>query len=609
VSSAIVSDRDQFLEALVGRDLARATALYGGPFFPEFGSPGAVEFEHWVEAERERLRILFFQAAEATVRAALDRSQARDVLDLAQRIRTEAPDSEAAARLLLEVHLALHDRPAAAVEAERVSQMLAEHGRRPELATTRLLRLVHEGQPGDLPEPDTSVAGELVGREREFHLLVRAWRAVAGQSARLIHIEGRAGIGKTRLLREAADRILALGGRLVMIRAEPGERALPSAFAADLARGLAALPGAMGVSARTASLLVGLHPGLGSVYPGAIPESGVPSQLPQRALALGDLLAAVSDDAPVALLLDDVHWMDQESAQIVGAVLARLQNNSLLVVTAGRPGPTAFVGDADRMLLAPLGLADTQALLASIAAFPSAASGRRLAAAVHQATGGSPLLILEALQLALEQGRLQRSDGAWSLPDEEGLQTWLATLRPVEGRLESLSTPARQLLLTLAATGAPLAQAELMVALGSGLVSANTITELERRGYLAVREDRWNLAHDEVGAAVVRLASDAERKQAHAALGRALLDAGVQDPRKARRAARHLLLGRADADLSRLFRLWVQTARDRGDWGSVAALGRELLGELWTAETAERLARDLPWVVRFPVVGRLFLHR
>ena len=610
VTTAVTSDREEFLEAISRGDPARATGLYGGAFFPEFGSPGAVEFEHWAEAERERLRILFLQAAEGAIRAGLDRAQAREVLDLALRVRGEAPDSESASRLLLEVYLATRDRHGAAIEADRIAGRLREEGRRPEPATARILQLVREGSIPEPPESETGIHAELVGREREFHLLLRAWHSVARGLARYVHVEGKAGIGKTRLLDEVADRIQTLGGRVVRARGKPGERTLDFAFAADLARELAELPGAKGVSARSASLLVGLHPALGSIFPGAAAEPGDPERLQQRALAFGDLVTAVSENGRIALLLDDVHWVDSFSAQLLGAALARLSDASALVLTAGRPGSAAGLGgrEGERVLLSPLPLAETESLLASIAAFPTPASGRRFAVAVHQATSGSPLLILETIQLALEHGRLERLAGSWRMPDEDSLITWLPTLRPVEERLGSLSTPARRLLLTLAATGAPLAQGDLEGALGSGIVSTDTVADLERRGYLAVRENRWDLAHDEVGDAIVRLASAGERERAHAALGRALLERGIQEARQARRAARHLVMGRADSDLARLFRAWVLIARRRGEWASAAALARELLGELSSPAAVTILVRELPWVLRYPTIGRVLLR-
>lgn len=599
-------DRDAFLE-MVGRgDLTSAVALYRGPFFPEFGSPGAAEFEHWVEAERERLRILFLQGVDTVVRAGLDRGQPREVLALVQRAVAEAPESESASRLLLEVHLAARDPAGAALEAARISRVLGTEGRRPEPATARLIGRITEEKPGEPADPDPMLEPELVGREREFHRLLRAWHTAAGGRGVVLRVEGRAGVGKTRLLREVVARIEMLGGRTVMVRARPGERDVAFALAADLALALAQLPGARGISPRAAEWLVGLHPGLGSVFPAVGPAPSAPDRLHQVALAMGELAAAVSDDGPVAVLIDDMHWADEASVRVAGLVAPRLRDAAALLVTAGRPGGnTAPGGEVERILLAPLTLSDVEALLAGIAAFMEPSLGRRLAAGIHAASGGLPMFVLETLHLASEQGLVTRVEGAWSVTDPDGVTRWLESLRPVEGRLASLSTPARQVLLTLAATGAPVAPGDIAAAVGTGNLSPATIAELERRGYLALRDDRWDLAHDEIGETVVRLASEQDRVQAHAALGRALLRHGPDHTRHVRRAARHLVLGQAEDDLARLFRRWVQDARARGDLAPARSLAGEMLGGAGGPDVVKRLIRALPWHLRFPVMGVL----
>jgi len=603
LARSVASDRDDFLDAIARNDPAAAVAIYGGPFFSEFGSPGAAEFEHWADAERARLAIMFLRAAEAAVRDALDRGRGRDMIELGRRVQAEAPDSELGARLVLEVLLAAREEAAAAAEADRIIRWLAEAGRTPEPATSRLLRFAREGSESEPPESD-GLTPELIGREREFHVLLSAWRDVVRGRVRSFHVEGGAGLGKTRLLQEVAGRIQTLGGRVVQVGARPGERLLAFSFAADVAKALGSLPGAKGIGARTAALLVGLHPELGSAFPGIEPATGEPDQAQQRALALGDLLAAVSAEAAIALMLDDVHWADAASAQVVGAAIARLGSEPVLTVTAGRPGRSGVAGgDVPRLLLKPLTLSDTEGLLATLGTFPDPAAGRRLAAIVHRVSGGSPLLMLEGLALALEQGRLSRGGGVWQLPDGDALTVWFASLDPVEERLRSLSAPARDLLLTLAATGAPLALGDIERAIGTGVLSQDTIAELERRGYVAARGEQWDLAHDKVGEAVVRLAGEPERQRAHAALGRALLARGAGDTRVSQRAARHLVEGDAGADLARLFRDRVTAARERGDWASASRLARELLGDLATPRRVRLLNSSLPWVVRFPILG------
>lgn len=64
LNSGITSDVGEFQEALAGNDLARAAALYTGPFLEGFYLAGVPEFERWVEEERARLHRSALQAFE-----------------------------------------------------------------------------------------------------------------------------------------------------------------------------------------------------------------------------------------------------------------------------------------------------------------------------------------------------------------------------------------------------------------------------------------------------------------------------------------------------------------------------------------------------------------
>ena len=602
VAIALDCDRESFLSAIEALDFSSAIELYVGPFFPNDATVGGAGFEHWADAERERLHATFLKAGENLVRQALDRAQPGKVVALTQRLCGEAPGIERVRRLLIEVLYANRDQPAALLEADRLLEDLREEGRSPDSLTAGLIRLVREGAPDtDGGRESAGIAAALIGRDREFNTVISEWRSASSGPSRQVHVEGRAGIGKTRLLDELALRLRALGGRVICLRARAGDRSLPGAFTADLVRELCELPGARAIAPQSAAVLVGLHPAIGALFSNAGTEASTEEPAARRALAIADLVSAVAEEAPVAILVDDVHWMDEESRKIVEAVPGRLASARVLWLTAGRPGAAPKTLDADSkvLLLAPLSLADTEELLSGVASFQDTGLGRRVSAGLHRATGGSPLFILESIQLALDEGRLMRVDGTWKVPDVEGLVAWLGERNALEARLGSLSTTARRLLLTLAATGVALRPADIERAAQSGVLSGDTFAELERRGYVAPKGGRWDLAHDEIGEALLRAATPAEQQAAHAALGRALAERWDGDPTVARRSARHLVEGDAQADLARLFREWVKTSRDRGDWVDATRLGKELLGDLATPARTASLVGALPKGLRW----------
>ncbi len=199
---------------------------------------------------------------------------------------------------------------------------------------------------------------DIVGRARELTELEAHLRAVARGPGRCVALVGEPGAGKSRLLAEFRAR--AGWQRVITGGGTEYEADVPYAIFAD-ALGedvFAASPGGLGAERHR------LH----------------------RAVAAR--LARLADRPPLLLLLDDVHWADRASLELI-AHLARRPVAQVLLVLAYRPAQLHFrVPEAARVTLAPLTRADAEPLLAGV---PSARRD-----AVYEASGGNPLF-LEAL--------------------------------------------------------------------------------------------------------------------------------------------------------------------------------------------------------------------
>jgi hypothetical protein len=573
--------------------------IYRGHFLPDFAVPGGLEFEHWADAERTRLRLMFLRAAESVVRASLSTGHVRDARELAIRVRDGNLQSEAAWRLHLETLVAGHDIVGALAEAERLLTVLRQDGRTPDPATRALLRAIQQ-DPEQVAAPATGLAAELVGREREFAAIVEAWDTARGGRTMRLHVTAPAGLGKTRLLLDVQARIAASGGHCVYARANPGERAVPFAFAAELAAGLAQLGGAKGISPASASALVALNPALSSVYSqpadGAVDDEAAR----RRTLALTELVRALAEDAPLAVLVDDLHWVDLPSRHALDAVAGRLGPERVLLVTAARAVPgVEQPREAPLVPLLPLSLEQVTALLVSLAALRDDLP-EGFAQLVLDASGGSPLLALESLQAAIDAGLLELHDGAWRSPDSKALAERLSHGSAVRDRVALLERNLGWLLLLLATGGVPVSSDALAAAAGRSPEAVNAdLLDLERRGFVQRVVDGWEPAHDAIGEAATAQASPEARRAAAAALGGAL----VRDPDPPRhlvaRAAQLLAQGDEPA-LHELFRRWVQVRRRGGDRRRPAALAGDLLGEGGSART-RALERSLPLHIRLGI--------
>ena len=237
--------------------------------------------------------------------------------------------------------------------------------------------------------------------ERDAELAVIAERLAAAREGTgcLLMVEGPAGIGKTRLVREACDRARALGMTVLTARAGELERGLPY----GVVRGLFEKPVVRAPAGERNALLAGAA-GLAAPVLGVAAGEGrglLPDSAAFAALhGLYWLTANLAERAPLLLAVDDAHWADEASLRFLIYLLRRIEALPILVVVAARPAePGAeeallepLRNDPLTRLLHPAPLSETAASLIVRAAFSPQAVAE-LCRACRDATGGNPLLL------------------------------------------------------------------------------------------------------------------------------------------------------------------------------------------------------------------------
>src|SRR5262245_20198421 len=195
----------------------------------------------------------------------------------------------------------------------------------------------------DLSSPErgrhmAAVADHLVGRADELGSLEEALDELDRSGSGAIELLGEAGIGKTRLLRELTA-LAELRGQLVLSgSASELERDLPfSVFVDALDEYLERLaPG------RFAILDHDVQSELAHVFPAlsALATAGDVALQHERYRshrAVRALLEQLAETRPLVLVLDDVHWADSASIELLGALLRRPPAASVLIALARRP--------------------------------------------------------------------------------------------------------------------------------------------------------------------------------------------------------------------------------------------------------------------------------
>jgi len=403
-----------------------------------------------------------------------------------------------------------------------------------------------------------------VGRDRELARVRELLEAVRGGLTGALVVEGEAGIGKTTLLAAAEE--LAEGFTCLWARGVESEAALGHAALLELITPvrdrLADVPEAQ---AEALAAALGWGP---TVAPG---------DRYLVAAATLSLLAAVAESTPLLVLVDDLHWVDQESAAALLFAARRLRRDAVAFLFAVRTGSAAAVPLAGlpRLSLAGLAPAEAAGLLPGRLTDP-------VAAQLVERTRGNPLALAEVAS-RLTPAQLV---GAAPLPDQLPVGAHLELV--YEALLTGLSAPAWRGVL-LCAAGPEGANAGLVGALDQGgLDTGAALDEAEERGILVRDGGRVAFRHPLLRSAAWRLATPAQRRAAHLALAGALGG-------EAARAARtwHLAepaAGRDDALASELVAVAEQDRTRRGFAAASAALERAALLTTDPGRAAERLA-------------------
>ena len=180
------------------------------------------------------------------------------------------------------------------------------------------------------------VSPVLAGRAGELAVLTEAFDAAAGGKPATVLVGGEAGGGKSRLTAEFAarvqDRAVVLAGGCVELAAG----GLPYAPFAAALRELVRARGAAEVAAllpgQTAGELALLLPGFGAPPPGRDPQTAR-ARLFELLLALAEALAA---ERPLVLVVEDVHWADRETCDLLSFLVRNLRDAAVLIVVTFR---------------------------------------------------------------------------------------------------------------------------------------------------------------------------------------------------------------------------------------------------------------------------------
>jgi len=566
--------------------LERALGLWRGQAYGDFAG---AEF---AQAEVRRLEDLRANAQAAHARALVEVGRPLEAIPVLRRLLEEEPLGEELTRVLM---LALYasGRQVEALAAYReLAARLRELGLQPGERLRELERRILEQDPGLAAhhEPAAPVAAlgrpAPVGREQELARLRAALAAVAAGRRTGVLVHGEPGVGKSTLVDAFLLEAATPGGAVAGVgqclgHRGPGEPYMPVLEAlGELARGPQADAVRAALAQRAPTWLVEL--------PWLLDETPEPEAVRHRAQGatrarmlreMLEALDAISAAAPVVLVLEDLHWADDSTLDLLDAVLRRRDPARLLVLGTFRPagehGEPAVAALAHDLCVRgvaeslPVGRLPDAAVEAYLRRrFPAGGLPDGLAAVLSRRAGGNPLFMRNLVDYWLADGALVPAGGGVRLARgpaglEEGVPPTLHA--HIRDQLDALDPDDADLLKAASVAGRRFSIATLAAASGRDADAVELrCGELARGTRLVERTpDGHAFQHDLHREVLYGLLPADARARLHARVGEHLAETAGDVPERAAELGFHFLAGRDAERAVRFLRLAAERAFTR----------------------------------------------
>jgi len=510
-------------------------------------------FDEWADATRATLLRRFSDVLTTVTREALATRQWRDAARYAERWVAIAPLSASANAARIDAHFMAGERDMALdAFADYRTRLAAETGREPEREVVELVERVrgassvaaHRQATEEWYDAAPSFEGSLIGRDREWDELTRTWRRTAEGRSWVAVIEGDAGVGKSRFAGDFLRWVNAAGGTVLHGRAYDVRGGAPFGAVIEALRSAVDAPGLAGTDPEWLAEVARLVPELRARFP-ALADVGSSKTADSWRLfeGIAQLLGALAEEAPVAVLIDDLQWCDSDGCALLHSLIRRLDGAPVFWCLTFSPGAVERDTSAARLVralrtfphalsltLRPLSEEEVWQLLRGLGRVTTPTGARRLAAHIHEVTTGFPFYIVELLKTLFAQGWLtvDGESGEWIVRAHDAGETAMLTLAPtvheaIAERIECLPDEFSAVLKSIAVSTRGCRADVLSHVHGISRLRAAAAGDALVERHLAVEEDGvYRCAHPVIARVVSDALGTSRRREVHRGLALAL---------------------------------------------------------------------------------------
>lgn len=268
--------------------------------------------------------------------------------------------------------------------------------------------------------------GPMADRAHEMDLLLQRWEEVRGGRGQAVLVSGEAGIGKSRLVRELANRIRSVPHRWIECRSAPedqnsalypiidmlertlelGDEETPAGKLAKLKGLLQSLDFTLDEHVPLFSQLLGIPLNGNGKKNGHTRQEVAPQLFKEQLLnALVSLFFELAEREPVVLLAEDLQWTDPTTLELYSMIVQEASSARILVIFSARPAftPPWKASDVLQLQLARLGREEVKEMVASLSGLSGPPSSGLIKQIVER-TDGVPLFVEELTRMMAESG-------------------------------------------------------------------------------------------------------------------------------------------------------------------------------------------------------------
>lgn len=518
-------------------ELQEAIALYKGDLLEDI-------YDEWCDEVRGTFRQTYLSTLDRATQLLLDANRHAEAIPYAQKWASAEPLDEAAHRRLLTLYSAVGDRARAVQHYQSLVKTLAhELNAEPLPETQTLYQSIQQGlgikentdqrlkikevQPRSIFNHLSSILSPFVGREHELAQLDQALTQTQG-SGQLVLIAGEAGIGKTRLIQE----YLARHSDVTVMQSNCNELEGLSPYAPlrqTLQQSIELLP--PNALEPPPSWLAAIAPLVPSLAERFHANESLDNGTSMREGIINLLILITQHSAhPLHLILDDLHWADTPTWELIGAFARRASSTPILMIGLYRaedlPEERARLlrtlqrnNLTTSLTLQPLTPEQSNTLAEKL--HPTLSTNPIFLSRLYQETEGNPFFIIETVRSLNESGRTANVLPGGLTPTSLSLQ------RVVEARLDRLTTASREVLGIAAAMGRAFTLTLLEEI--SETAAQDVIKFIEtwmQRGLVSEEAQGYNFRHDKIRQVVYAGMSRARREYVHRTIA-AVLETAV----------------------------------------------------------------------------------